>query len=215
MTGLLDPTLDYIFKTIFGQEDRKHLLISFLNALLKGQPQIKDITLENTELAKILETDKASRLDIKATTGDGTKLDIEIQCKNTGEIPERAIYYTCKMVAGQKLAGSPYVDQKAISIWILGENVTSLEDPVNEAGLMYKPKRAHPLDMSDSIRIVFIELQKFDPKNADAKDMLTAWLSFLKDPVYMDKAFLDIDEVSTAMDTLKYISADDDVRAIA
>jgi hypothetical protein len=31
----------------------------------------------------------------------------------------------------------------------------------------------------------------------------------------MDKAFLDIDEVSTAMDTLKYISADDDVRAIA
>ncbi|MDR0640114.1 MAG: Rpn family recombination-promoting nuclease/putative transposase, partial [Holosporales bacterium] len=36
MTELLDPKLDYIFKTIFGTEDRKPLLISFLNALFKG-----------------------------------------------------------------------------------------------------------------------------------------------------------------------------------
>jgi hypothetical protein len=41
MTALLDPKLDYVFKTIFGVDDRKPLLISFLNALFKGNPHIK------------------------------------------------------------------------------------------------------------------------------------------------------------------------------
>jgi flagellar biosynthesis/type III secretory pathway protein FliH len=45
--------------------------------------------------------------------------------------------------------------------------------------------------------------------------LLTAWLSFLKNPVFMDDAFLEIKEVKAAMEALKYISADDDVRAIA
>jgi hypothetical protein len=45
--------------------------------------------------------------------------------------------------------------------------------------------------------------------------MLTAWLSFLKDPVQMDGAFLDDQYVRKAMDTLMYISSDDEVRAMA
>jgi predicted transposase/invertase (TIGR01784 family) len=54
MTNLLDPKLDYIFKNIFGVEKNKSILISFLNALLKGNPKIRDIQLENTDIAKIL-----------------------------------------------------------------------------------------------------------------------------------------------------------------
>jgi flagellar biosynthesis/type III secretory pathway protein FliH len=69
--------------------------------------------------------------------------------------------------------------------------------------------------LSDNFRLIFIELQKFDPQKEDALDTLTAWLSFLKDPVFMDAAFLQVDEVKEAMETLKYISADDEVRAIA
>jgi predicted transposase/invertase (TIGR01784 family) len=72
MTDLLDPKLDYIFKNIFGVEDKKPLLLSFLNALLKGNPHIKDLKLENTDISKILEKDKASRLDIKATADNNT-----------------------------------------------------------------------------------------------------------------------------------------------
>ncbi|MDR2463992.1 MAG: hypothetical protein LBD36_00005, partial [Holosporales bacterium] len=60
-----------------------------------------------------------------------------------------------------------------------------------------------------------IELPKFNPQDADAADLLTAWLSFLKNPVFMDDAFLEIKEVKAAMEALKYISADDEVRAIA
>ena len=63
---LYDPKKDYIFKTLFGKEKNKDLLISLLNSILRGNPVIKDLTLHNTELAKILEKDKSSRLDISA-----------------------------------------------------------------------------------------------------------------------------------------------------
>ncbi|MDR1208603.1 MAG: Rpn family recombination-promoting nuclease/putative transposase [Holosporales bacterium] len=216
MTALLDPKLDYIFKTIFGQEDRKSLLISFLNALFKGTPTIKDITLENTDIAKILEENKASRLDIKATSDDGTKLDIEIQCKNTGEIPQRAFHYLANMVPATVQEGKSYKGSNVIGIWILGENVTDRKNAISDAYMTFQENDPDPYQvMTNSARIIFIELPKFNPKNEDAKDMLTAWLSFLKDPVQMDGAFLDDQDVRKAMDTLMYISADKEVRAMA
>ncbi|MDR2464637.1 MAG: Rpn family recombination-promoting nuclease/putative transposase [Holosporales bacterium] len=67
-------------------------MISFLNALFNGPTHIKTITFENTGIHKILENDKASRLDIRATTDNVTKLDIDIRFDNTGEIQKRAIH---------------------------------------------------------------------------------------------------------------------------
>jgi hypothetical protein len=68
--------------------------------------------------------------------------------------------------------------------------------------------------MTDSMRIFFIEIQRFNPKNADMHDLLTGWLSFLKDPIFMDKSFLKVKEVKEAMETLKYISANEEMRAL-
>jgi hypothetical protein len=51
-----------------------------------------------------------------------------------------------------------------------------------------------------------IELKKFNPRKEDARDTLTAWLSFLANPVFMDAEFLQIEEVKDAMETMKYIS---------
>ncbi|MDR1208373.1 MAG: Rpn family recombination-promoting nuclease/putative transposase [Holosporales bacterium] len=216
MTALLDPKLDYIFKTIFGQEDRKSLLISFLNALFKGSPNIKDITLENTDIAKILETNKGCRLDIKATSDNGVRLDIEIQCKNTDEIPQRAFYYLANMVPSTLHPGDSYNGPNVIGIWILGENVTNRQNAISDAYMAFQKNDPDSYQiMTDSARIIFIELQKFEPKNEDAKDMLTAWLSFLKDPLLMNHAFLDNQYVREAMNTLVYISADKDARALA
>jgi predicted transposase/invertase (TIGR01784 family) len=58
-------------------------------------------------------------------------------------------------------------------------------------------------------------LQKFDPKNADKRRLRDGWLSFLQNPCFMDASFLKIKEINDAMETLKYISADPETRAIA
>jgi predicted transposase/invertase (TIGR01784 family) len=216
MMDLLDPKTDYIFKTIFGAEDKKPLLISFLNALFKGRPRVKTITFENTDIHKILEKDKASRLDIRATTDDGTKLDIEIQFDNTGEIPERAIHYLCDIVPKAVQSGKSYNGPNVIGIWILANNVTTRHNAISQAYVTFQPNKPDTYDiLSDNFRIIFIELKKFNPQKEDIRDTLTAWLSFLANPVFMDAEFLQIEEVKEAMETLKYISADDEVRAIA
>jgi predicted transposase/invertase (TIGR01784 family) len=216
VTNLLDPKLDYIFKNIFGVDKYKHLLVLFLNALLKGKPPIKSLTLTNTEIPKIFKDDKASRLDVRATCDDGTEIDIEIQIKNTGEIPERAFHYLANMMPGTVSANESYTAAKVIGIWILGENVTDRQGAVGEAYMTFQATDHDPYQiMTDTARIIFVELEKFNPQNADARDLLTAWLSFLKDPILMDESFLKIEGIKDAMNRLKYISADKEVRAMA
>jgi predicted transposase/invertase (TIGR01784 family) len=216
IVGLLDPKLDFVFKNIFGQEDKKSVLISFLNSLLKDNPHIKDLRFDNTDITKILEKDKASRLDIKATSDDGTKFDIEIQVKNTGEIPQRAVHYLANMMPHIVQTNESYKGPHVIGIWILGENVTERKNAISEAYMTFQPQHPDPYQvMTDSARIFFIELKKFNPKNADSRDLLAGWLSFLQNPVFLDKEFLNVPEMNDAMETLKYISADPETRAIA
>ncbi|MDR0580717.1 MAG: Rpn family recombination-promoting nuclease/putative transposase [Holosporaceae bacterium] len=214
--GLLDPKQDFVFKNIFGKEDGKPALISLLNSLFKGNPHIADLRLENTDIAKILEEDKASRLDIKATTDDKLILDIEIQVKNTGEIPQRAFHYLANMMPHIVKTNESYKGPRVIGIWILGENVTNRQNAISEAYMTFQPSDPDPYQiMTDSARIFFIELPKFNPKNADSRDLLNGWLSFLQDPVFLDREFLNVPEINDAMETLKYISADPETRAIA
>ncbi|MDR2781483.1 MAG: Rpn family recombination-promoting nuclease/putative transposase [Holosporaceae bacterium] len=216
MIDLLDPKLDYIFKNIFGVEKNKPLLISLLNSLFKNNPYINDLQLENTEIERILERDKASRLDVKATTDNGTKLDIEIQVRNTGEIPQRAFHYLANMMPRAVKKGKSYNGPNVIGVWILGENVTDRQNAISEVYMTFQPSDPDPYQiMTDKARIFFVELPRFDPKKADRRDLLTAWLSFLKNPIFIDEMFLEIEEIKEAMETLKYISADDEVRAIA
>jgi predicted transposase/invertase (TIGR01784 family) len=216
MTNLLDPKQDYIFKNIFGTEQNKSLLISLLNSLFKGNPHIQDLTYDNPNIEKILEKDKASRLDVRATTDDKTMLDIEIQCKNTGEIPQRAFHYLANMMPQTIRSSESYKGPNVIGIWILGESVTDRKNAISEAYMTFQPKDPDPYQiLTDRARIIFIELPKFNPKEADTHDLLTGWLSFLKNPIYLDKSYLKVKEVHDAMDTLRYISSDDEVRAIA
>lgn len=53
-TTLLDIQSDYIFKRVFGIEKNKELLISLINSILKGNPQVTDIEIRNSEISKIL-----------------------------------------------------------------------------------------------------------------------------------------------------------------
>ena len=40
---LLDPKIDYVFKRIFGEKGDEDILMSLINAILKGNPVIKEI----------------------------------------------------------------------------------------------------------------------------------------------------------------------------
>ena len=214
--SLLDPKMDYIFKQIFGNEDYVDTLISFLNALFHGKPHIKSLTLKNTEITKILKENMTSRLDIRARTDNDIELDIEIQIKNTGEIRGRSLHYTANIFPQILNKNDSYEKARVIGIWILGESVTDRKDAISEAYMTFQPSRNDGYEiLSENERIIYIELPKFNPKDSDKRDLLNGWLEFIKEPSLLNSEWLENREISRAMDRLKYLSADEDVRAIA
>ena len=214
--SLLDPKTDYVFKQIFGNEDYVDTLLSFLNALFKGRPYVKSLELKNTEIPKILDNNKTSRLDVRARTDNDIELDIEIQFKDTGEIQDRSLHYAANMFPLILKKSESYKKSRVIAIWILGENVTNRKDAISEAYMTFQPSRSDDYEiLSENERIIYIELPKFNPKDTDKKDLLNGWLEFLQEPSLMDTSWMENREISEAMERLKYLSANDEIRAIA
>jgi len=214
--SLLDPKMDFVFKQVFGNEDYVDVLISFLNSLFHGKPFIKSLELKNTEITKILEENKTSRLDVRARTDNDVELDIEIQFRNTGEIKGRSLHYTANMFPQILNKNESYEKSRVIAIWILGENVTDRKDAISEAYMTFQPSKSDGYEiLSENERIIYIELPKFNPRNADKRDLLNGWLEFIQEPSLMDSSWMKNREISKAMERLKYLSADDDIRAIA
>ena len=59
-----DPTTDFGFKKLFGEEANKDLLIDFLNSILPNSNQIKSLTFQKTEQLPDHESDRKAIFDI-------------------------------------------------------------------------------------------------------------------------------------------------------
>ena len=99
---------------------------------MKSQ-KIEDVTLKNTEMDKNYPEDKSYKLDLYEVTKDGVYLDIEVQRQDTGELPDRSVYYLSKLVTETTGAGKHYNETRAISIWIMKENLRKGEMSVRKS----------------------------------------------------------------------------------
>ena len=213
---ILDIKSDYIFKLVFGSEKNKNVLISFLNAVFKNHPKVMDVQLKNTEITKILAENRSVRLDVTAEIENHTFVDVEIQVRNTGDIIDRGIQYLASLMV-ENFRAKPLSDQadytypKVIGIWVLAEPVTSRLSAVNEAVMTFKKNQLETYQIaSEKFRLFTIELTKFHPTKLSRQNMLDVWMTFLKNP--LDDKLTSFKEVHQALDTLKEVSADSDVR---
>lgn len=75
----LDVRTDFAFKKVFGSEQSKHVLISFLNALIDfGEKQVVDLTIVDPYQIPLLKGMKDSYVDVKAVLSDQTKVIVEM-----------------------------------------------------------------------------------------------------------------------------------------
>lgn len=213
MVKLLDPKMDFIFKNIFGSENNKEILISFLNATLKSEDKIKSVFIKNGDIEKEHLTDKFSRLDIKAITDKNEHINIEIQMKNEYNMIQRTLYYWAKLYEGQLKEGDNYSKlSRTICINILNFNYLN-NDKFHSA---FRLKDIETNDeLTDIQEIHFIEVPKLKD-NSDEKDMLVAWTEFLKDPESEKVRTLEmsIEEIRKARQELVKISSDDRQREL-
>ena len=213
MRGLLDPKMDFVFKNIFGSEKHPNILISFLNATLKPKDLITEVEIKNTDLNKGYIEDKFSRLDVKATTSSNEIINIEIQLKNEYNMIKRSLYYWSKLYSEQLNEGEDYsVLKRTICINIL--NFKYLKTRKFHSGYRLKEIYSNE-ELTNVAEIHFIEIPKLE-EGSDEKDMLVAWIEFLKNPESEKVRSLEmsVEEIREAKDELIKMSNDDTQREL-
>ncbi len=175
-----DPTNDIAFKKIFGNTNKKEILISFLNAILEfeGDKTITNIIIVNSHQVPKIEALKETILDIKATNQAGDNFIIEMQKRDLGDFEKRTIYYTSKAYVEQLEKGDDYSKLKKVYfIGILKFNMFSSKNHLSNHLILNKETLIQ--DLGD-FEFTFLELNKFDKNLNQLDSILDKWVYFLK-----------------------------------
>ncbi len=176
----VDPKNDLAFKKIFGSEDKKDILMSFLNAVLDftGDKTIVDVSLANPYQVPKIAALKETILDIKATNQGGEQFIVEMQKKDLGDFVKRSLYYTSKAYVEQLQKGDNYTELKKVYfIGLLNFAMFEAETFISRHLILNQQTLSH--DLQD-FEFCFIELSKFNKSLAELQNTLDKWLFFIK-----------------------------------
>jgi predicted transposase/invertase (TIGR01784 family) len=105
----INPKIDFAFKKIFGSEQSRGILISFLNGILyEGRSQIQDLEILNPYQPPRILGVKNTYLDIKAKLATGETVLIEMQVLNLEGFEKRILYNAAKAYSIQLSTGDDY-----------------------------------------------------------------------------------------------------------
>lgn len=180
---LMKPSMDFVFKRLFGAEESKDSLISLLNAIIKSDSPIKDIELKSPDLEKQHIGDKFCRLDIKAKTDKGDIINVEIQVRDEYNMVQRTLYYWSKLYSDQLGESEKYKNlARTVCINIL--NFKLLDNDRYHNTYRLKEVTTNE-ELTDIEEIHFIELPKskqIKSEEVNNIDSLLKWIEFIKEP---------------------------------
>jgi len=183
----LDVKTDFAFKKVFGSEDSKDILLSFLNAvdLFDGRQKIASLTIVDPYNIPMLKGMKDTFVDVKAVLDAGSHVIIEMQVLNTEGFEKRVLYNAAKKYASQLKKGDSYrllnpVIALTITDFVLFEE---LPDVISRFKLMEKREM---IEYMDDIELVFIELPKFAKAENELNGILDKWIYFIKNAGSLD-----------------------------
>jgi len=203
----INPKIDFAFKKIFGSEDSKDILISFLNALIyNAQPVIQDLDILNPYNAPRIRGLKSSYLDIKAKvidseTGEQRTVIIEMQVLNIEGFEKRILYNAAKSYSIQLGSGDDYSLLNPVIALTITDFVmfTELNNVISKFILKEKDfLMDYPIY---DIELIFVELPKFQKELTDLENIIDKWLYFMNKARYLDaipKVMDDIPEIKKA-----------------
>ena len=181
----ITPKVDLAFKKLFGVEENKDLLISFINSIVGQADQVEEIILLNPYNPQNFRLDKLSILDIKAKGVDGKRFNIEIQITDEADYDKRALYYWAKLYTEQLASGEDYSSlSKAIEIHIL--NFISITNDDRYHNCFHILEKETGEKYFTDLELHTIELKKFEGYIKELNELvgkikstLDMWLAFL------------------------------------
>lgn len=91
MRSTLDPTLDVVFKLLFGSASNRDALIDLLTAVLRPRVPITSVEVLNPEVSREQANDRGIVLDLLVSFEDGTQVDLEMQTTRREGFRNRAL----------------------------------------------------------------------------------------------------------------------------
>lgn len=176
----INPKTDFAFKKIFGSEQSKDILISFLNAMLyEGKDTIADLKLLDPYQAPRIQGIKDSFLDIKATLQDQRQVIIEMQVLNVQGFQKRVLYNAAKAFSIQLDAGEDYTLLHPVVALTIAD-FEMFPNSVKVISSYALQEKEELTTYSDDIELVFVELPKFKKALEDLETLSDKWIYFLR-----------------------------------
>ncbi len=180
-TRYLDPTNDAAFKRLFGTENHKPLLISFLNAILdrKGKNKIRSVEFLPQDQAPPIKGIKSSILDIQCTDESGRQYIVEMQNSKIPDFLKRSQYYLSNSYVSQLSKGSAHFHLKPIVLLAIANYPIF---PKKQRCVSYHQTldtHTHENDLED-LAYAFVELPKFKKSEDELETVQDKWIYFFK-----------------------------------
>ena len=176
----VDIKNDIAFRKIFGNENRKEVLISFLNAvlLLDTNKKIIDVDILTPYQLPDLKGGKVTIVDIKAKDQNQKTYIVEMQVAEVDGFDKRVLYYASKSYSAQIDRGDEYEKlNPTFFIGILDFEVTQNPSYINR-------HKITDIETGENfirdIEFNFIELPKFNKTATELTTIVDQWVYFIK-----------------------------------
>jgi len=190
----VDIKNDIAFRKIFGNENKKEILISFLNAVLelpKGK-QISRIEIKNPYQLPEIKGLKSSILDVKVTDERNISYIIEMQVEEPDGFDKRVQYYTSKQYSSQINVGEEYPKlNQVIFIGILNFNFFEGNNYLTRHLIVNQKTGKQELK---DLEFNFIELPKFEENKIKIDTLIEKWIYFIKKAPNLDVIPANVDD---------------------
>jgi len=212
----LDPTLDVVFKSLFGDERNRPLLISLLNAILRPKVPIQSVTVLHPEPSRNAIDDKGIVLDLRLLLVNGEQVDIEMQSQARPALRPRALYYWARMYGDQLGRGDGYEDLRRCVV-VMITNFKELEG--DQFHSLFRVQEVHgQRELTDHLELHLVELPKLgEAIRKKEEPELVGWAKFLTATTDEELTALAMKDpvLQQAKDALDRLSADPAARVYA
>ena len=212
--NLYSPKYDFIFKGLFGREESKVQLMSFLNSVLKEDIKNPDeIEFQNIEVPSDDPEDKQSRYDLSVVINNGEYKKyvlIDMQMTKRENNNERFVYYLNKKVASLVKVGDEY--SAFVVIQLVLEDYIYFNDTDRYLSTVKLIVEEDLKVLTDIQKFIIIELPKL-PKLTKDSSMMEMWLAFINCRSAEEYAILETNSIiKNSISDLQKISADEYTR---
>ena len=185
MTKYIDPFTDFGFKHIFGTEENKRFLISFLNDLLEIDSPIIDVEYRNLEKLGLSIIDRKAIFDIYCTDKNGNRFIVELQRSKQKYFQDRSLYYTTFPIQEQSKKGDwDYRLEKVFFVGILEFEMDKTNSDFLTKVQLCNTKTGKTF--YDKLTFYYLEMPKFKKQETELSNHLEFWLFFLNNLVNLE-----------------------------